>query len=285
SDGKLYREDVANSPGQITNIASVTPGCKFKLANAFGRAYLAFSDGIVGTDVPRQYDGTNFDRLTQDGPGAAPTCAPYSSTGTISSIANVGVSISAVTCSPDPNAATATLVVTTSAAHGLLAGQYVSLVGIPIYNGVYAVTGVPSTTSFTVTYAFVPLTTTAYSLTPTSVATLTFGVAHNLLVGDVIQVTNNPNSGLDGVYTIASVPSSTTLTYHNTSADDSGGGGATVSIQSLIERDSAGVATSGAQITLSAAPSNVMIGDTVYITGSASGDGTHPYDSNTGGNP
>src|SRR6185437_5896342 len=75
SDGKLYQEDVAAAPGVITEIASVTPGCRFKMVNAFGRAYMAFSDGKVGTDVPRQYDGTNFDRLTQDGPGAPPTSA------------------------------------------------------------------------------------------------------------------------------------------------------------------------------------------------------------------
>jgi hypothetical protein len=285
SDGALYQEDVANAPGVITNIASVTPGCRMKLANAFGRAYMAFSDGNIGTDVPRQYDGTNFDRLTQDGPGAAPACAPYSSTSTITSIANVGESISAITTSTNVDAATATLVVTTSAAHGLLSGQYVSLVGVPLFNGVYLVTGVPSTTSFTVTYAFVPLTTTAYSVTTPSVGTLTFGQNHNLLTGDTILVTGNPNSGLNGVYTIASVPSSTQITYHNGSANDSGGGGATVMIQTLVERDSVGVATQGATITLSAAPSNVAVGDTVYITGSVAGDSTHPYDSNTGGNP
>ncbi len=38
----------------------------------FGREYLAFSDGRTGTDLPRQYDDTNFDRVSQGGPGAGP---------------------------------------------------------------------------------------------------------------------------------------------------------------------------------------------------------------------
>jgi hypothetical protein len=39
----------------------------------FGREYIAISDGLHGADVPLQYDGTNLDRYTQDGPGDSPT--------------------------------------------------------------------------------------------------------------------------------------------------------------------------------------------------------------------
>src|SRR4029077_7683271 len=38
----------------------------------FGREYLALSDGKFGIDIPRQYDGTFFDRVSQVGPGAPP---------------------------------------------------------------------------------------------------------------------------------------------------------------------------------------------------------------------
>lgn len=38
----------------------------------FAREFQAFSDGKTGQDAPRQYDGTNWDRVTQDGPGASP---------------------------------------------------------------------------------------------------------------------------------------------------------------------------------------------------------------------
>ena len=39
----------------------------------FGRKYLAISDGRYGYDVPRQWDGANYDRVSQCGPGQAPT--------------------------------------------------------------------------------------------------------------------------------------------------------------------------------------------------------------------
>src|SRR5437016_3384966 len=42
-------------------------------ATLFGREYLAISDGKTGNDLPRQFDDTNFDRVSQSGPGAGPT--------------------------------------------------------------------------------------------------------------------------------------------------------------------------------------------------------------------
>jgi len=48
-------------------------GLYAKSVTAFGREYIAISDGLRGQEVPLQYDGTNLDRVTQDGPGAAPT--------------------------------------------------------------------------------------------------------------------------------------------------------------------------------------------------------------------
>ncbi len=67
SDGTLYLED---DPPQA--LASVTPGMYAKSVTAFGREYIAISDGLHGQEVPLQYDGTFLDRVTQDGPGGAP---------------------------------------------------------------------------------------------------------------------------------------------------------------------------------------------------------------------
>src|SRR5438309_1993137 len=47
-------------------------GSRGKSATIFGREYLALGDGKFGLDIPRQYDGTNFDRVSQVGPGAPP---------------------------------------------------------------------------------------------------------------------------------------------------------------------------------------------------------------------
>lgn len=75
SNGVLWVEDFSNSPGVYTKLLDSTPGSYAKSITAFEREYIAVSDGLHGADVPLQYDGTNLDRVTQDGPGAPPTVA------------------------------------------------------------------------------------------------------------------------------------------------------------------------------------------------------------------
>lgn len=75
SDGKLWKEDVVFSAFDRTQIGSVPPtfsGTYAQSISAFGREYIAFSDLLHGQGVPLQFDGTNLDRVTQDGPGIAP---------------------------------------------------------------------------------------------------------------------------------------------------------------------------------------------------------------------
>lgn len=74
SNGVLWVEDLTNSPGTYTQLLQSTPGSFCKSITAFGREYIAISDGLHGADIPWQYDGTYLDRVTQDGPGAPPTC-------------------------------------------------------------------------------------------------------------------------------------------------------------------------------------------------------------------
>ncbi len=45
---------------------------------------MAFGDGIIGQDIPRQYDDTNFDRVSQIGPAEGPAVADSTSGGSIS---------------------------------------------------------------------------------------------------------------------------------------------------------------------------------------------------------
>jgi len=66
-DGKMWADG--------TQIGTTAAGNRFKVASMFGRAYIAISDGEHGADVPLQFDGTNLDRVSQDGPGAPPTFA------------------------------------------------------------------------------------------------------------------------------------------------------------------------------------------------------------------
>lgn len=72
SQGNLWVENVtAGAPPTIE--ITVTPGSYAKSITAFGREYIAISDSLHGTTIPYQFDGTYFDRVTQDGPAVAPT--------------------------------------------------------------------------------------------------------------------------------------------------------------------------------------------------------------------
>ena len=72
SNGILYLENLTNSPGVATALFTTFGGSYARSVTAFGREYIALSDGFHGTDAPLQFDGTNLDRVTQSGPGAPP---------------------------------------------------------------------------------------------------------------------------------------------------------------------------------------------------------------------
>lgn len=72
SAGNIWGENITVAAGTLGLIATTTPGSYAKSITAFGREYIAISDGMHGTEVPLQYDGVNLDRVTQDGPGSAP---------------------------------------------------------------------------------------------------------------------------------------------------------------------------------------------------------------------
>src|ERR1700733_6481383 len=80
--GTIYKE---TSPGTLgVLIAGLQPNLLFASTTHFGREYMAFSDGLVGADLPRQFDDTFFDRVSQVGPGEAPAPADSTLTGNIS---------------------------------------------------------------------------------------------------------------------------------------------------------------------------------------------------------
>ena len=72
--GNLYIE---LSPGVLSLLAAgaAKPGLYLASTTHFGREYMAFGDGITGQDLPRQYDGSHYDRVSQVGPGEGPAAA------------------------------------------------------------------------------------------------------------------------------------------------------------------------------------------------------------------
>ncbi|HEV2340318.1 MAG TPA: hypothetical protein VGS15_00800 [Candidatus Acidoferrales bacterium] len=82
SIGRLWKE---SSPGALTNFAAIfNSGLFMNSATQFGREYMAFSDGSIGQDMPRQFDDTFFDRVSQIGPGEGPAAADATDAGSIS---------------------------------------------------------------------------------------------------------------------------------------------------------------------------------------------------------
>lgn len=83
SNGAFYTEDPTNSPGTLTQIAQVAPGSYCNSISAFGRELFTFHNGLFGTDIPRTFDGTFFDRATQDGPGVNVTVQAFDIPGVV----------------------------------------------------------------------------------------------------------------------------------------------------------------------------------------------------------
>jgi hypothetical protein len=82
----VLRKDV-NPGGALTTISSsIIGGSACRSDNLFGREYMAFGNGTNGLDIPRQFDDTNFDRVSQVGPGSAPQVADFTSTYNINAV-------------------------------------------------------------------------------------------------------------------------------------------------------------------------------------------------------
>ena len=77
ANGNFYVEDVTNAPGtRALTIEGITPGSYCVGINGPDVEYMAFSNGLTGSDLPLQYTSRWTDRITQVGPGAAPTFTP-----------------------------------------------------------------------------------------------------------------------------------------------------------------------------------------------------------------
>ena len=76
TSGILWEEEVDSSPGVMNSVnPSILPNLRAMSNTVNGREFIAFSDFQSVCDQPRQYDGTNLDRISQVGPGAGPQIA------------------------------------------------------------------------------------------------------------------------------------------------------------------------------------------------------------------
>src|ERR1700731_3948714 len=104
SNGILYKE---TTPGTLASVATGLAANSYANSTTlFGREYLAISDGRTGNDLPRQFDDTNFDRVSQSGPGAGPTVVDENVLVSISASPNGATQPAAVAVAASPNGAT-----------------------------------------------------------------------------------------------------------------------------------------------------------------------------------
>jgi len=175
--GVLWQEDAINDPGVLTPFyTEVEPDTFMQAITYDDREFMAFSNRINATDIPRQYNAQWVDRVSQGAPGAPPSFAATSTDYDVVSITqpaavasggSSGPGISALLWSAGPgNRSVAGNVITiyygtpgaskpvTAADKNIIVGDAVYLAGwanLPSGanpDGTYIITGVGTTAGF-----------------------------------------------------------------------------------------------------------------------------------------
>ncbi len=208
--GDLWKES-AQGVLSLVQTAAALQSAWPNSATLFGREFLAFGDGKTGQDIPKQFDDTNLDRVSQSGPGAAPTVADESTSASVTAISQpAAVAISAA------SAVGFLGTITTSAAHGLGAGDTVTISGVTPagYNGNFTVQSVIDATHFTIIVGTSGLGPgTAFGTSASATASVTTGSAHGLTAGQLVILANVTVGGYNGTFTVLTVADATHFTY------------------------------------------------------------------------
>src|SRR5882724_5677946 len=226
ANGALYKE---TTPGTLSAIANgLAPNSYANSTTLFGREYLALSDGKSGIDLPRQFDDTNFDRVSQGGPGAGPTAIEE----------NVIVSVASSPTGATQNGFLVTI--TTSTAHGLAAGQSATIAGVGVsgYNGTVPVVSILSSTQFTYIAGVSGLAASGGGTSASCTATIQTTVAHGFVAGQLVTTSGIGVAGYNGTFAITNVPDATHFTFTAATGGLAASGGGTAAAAGSI---SAGV--------------------------------------------
>ena len=241
ANGALYKE---STPGTLSAIANgLAPNSYANSTTLFGREYLALSDGKSGIDLPRQFDDTNFDRVSQGGPGAGPTAIEENVIVPVAPSPTGATQPAAVAISASPAGATQSgflVTITTSTAHGLAAGQSATIAGVGVsgYNGTVPVVGILSGTQFTYIAGVSGLAASGGGTSASCTATIQTTTAHGFVVGQLVTMSGIGVAGYNGTFAIASVPDTTHFTFTAASGGLTASGGGTAAAAGSI---SAGV--------------------------------------------
>lgn len=90
ADGNFWVENVTADPGTLTLVRSgIADDSLVVSAEGTGVQFFAFGNGSSGIDMPLQYTPNWIDRITQVGPGLAPTFTPQQASGVDYPIVNI----------------------------------------------------------------------------------------------------------------------------------------------------------------------------------------------------
>lgn len=242
----LYQENLA-SPGAFTSIYSKIINSARAISTTVNqREYIGLSNLIGGSDQPRQYDGTNLDRISQVAPGAGPQVTVTSPTYPIVSIAEIysSVSIDSVSWGSSINLHTAqpasanlyflSAVSATNFTTGLSLNALVYVSGVGNLNGqnpngTYAVTSIGSFTDADGTRQYFGVTANVansdfarggaggtYQQTPALVQLSSPIPLQNAVVGGSITIEGASVPGWNRTFTIAQTPTEGQLSISST---------------------------------------------------------------------
>lgn len=211
-----------------------------KSVTQFSREYIGISQGRYGWDIPRQWDGKYFDRVSQCGPGAPPSVANFLPAPATIAATGGGTSV---------NIAAAPTGAVRSAPRTFTYTTKVWKPGPFLIDGGSGGTWITKTT--TVTYD--------------TVVTFTTTTPHGAVVGQSVVIAGCTPTDFNGTVVVLSVPTSTTLTVAQTSPTlgETGGGGTLTALSNSVQR------LSNVVTVITAAAHNFQPGWTAVIAGIA----------------
>lgn len=200
----------------INSPMSMFGSSRAKSATAYGKEFIAFSDGQFGLGDPFQWDGTHYERVSQVGPGAPPTAFDENATINISSISQPAASTINTILSNGPTSTNIFLtpyptdrnvfgvgatVLVAGTAHAAYDGSYsVLFQGANFFN--------PDLTTYDGTFS------SAGGTAASSYSTFTTATPHGLSVGQSVTVASAAVAGYDGTWVVVAVLSPTQFTAY-----------------------------------------------------------------------
>ena len=233
----LYKE----SPQGTLNLLFSRPGYPglfYQSTSLFGREYQAFFNAAGGFDIPRQYDDTFWDRVSQVGPGVSPSVADWGQSFTIAAAGVPGVKMYQngqliLAISEVGFVCTATIAGAIGAGSGFIVGDKILVAGVATagYNGTFVVSAiVRSGVNFLVSYVNTVsgLPADATGTVSSQLVEVTTTTANTFALGQTVTIAGVATGGYNGSWVIRAILSGTQFLVEIASFGLANDGGGTV---------------------------------------------------------